>query len=295
MGTLLAFSDELAAAVQRAGRAVWAVHARPRIPSSGVHWRSGLLVTANHTVRIDEELMVTRPDGRSAPATLVGRDPALDLALLRIDASDIPVAELGDSEAVHVGHMVLALGAGPRASWGVVSATGLARARHPERDLLSLDLTLYPGFSGGPLVDARGQIVGINTSGISRHLQLAIPAKIVSRIVDDLVRHGRIPQAYLGVGTQGVRVPEALREQLHLSQRTAVIVVDVQPGSPAASGLLIGDVLLSLDGQPIADPLDLRAVLRAERIGQRVTASVVRAGQALDVQLAVGERPPRPR
>jgi len=97
------------------------------------------------------------------------------------------------------------------------------------------------------------------------------------------------------VATQGVRLPETLREQLHLSQRTAVIVVEVQPGSPAAAGLLIGDMLLALDGHPIADPFDVRAVLRAERIGQRVTASIVRAGEARDVQLTIGERPPQRR
>jgi S1-C subfamily serine protease len=256
-----------------------------------VHWRAGLVVTANHTVRIDEDLTLTRPDGRSAAATLVGRDPALDLAVLKTDASDLPAAELGDSDAVRVGHMVLALGAGPRASWGVVSAIGPARPRHPDSALFNLDLTLYPGFSGGPLVDASGHVVGINTSGISRHLQLAVPAKVVSRTVDDLLRHGRILRAYLGVGTQGVRVPEALREQLHLTQRTAVIVMDVQPGSPASSALLIGDVILSLDGHAIADPVDLRTVLRSERIGQRITASVVRAGQLLDVSLTIGERP----
>jgi S1-C subfamily serine protease len=295
MDALPALSDGLATAVQHAGRALCAVHARPRVPSSGVHWRPGLVVTASHTVRVEEDLTVVRPDGRSVAATLVGRDPALDLAVLKIEAADLPVADLGESDGVHVGHMVLALGAGPRASWGVVSAIGPARSRNAESDVFSLDLTLYAGFSGGPLVDARGLVVGINTSGMSRNLQLAIPAKVVSRVVDQLVRHGRIPQAYLGVGTQVVRVPETVREPLHLAQETAVIVIEVQPGSPASSGLLIGDVVLALDGHTIADPFDLRAVLRPERIGQRITASVLRAGQRLDVPLSVGERPPRSR
>jgi len=295
MDRLLALSDELAAAVERAGRALYAIHARPRVPSSGVHWRTGFIVTANHTVHADEELTVTGPDGRSASATLVGRDPTLDLAVLKVDAGDVPPAELGDSDAVRVGHMVLALGAGPRASWGVVSAVGAVEPRRGDNDLLSLDLTLYAGFSGGPLVDARGLVVGITTSGISRHLQLGIRAKVVDRIVDQLVRHGRIPQAYLGVSTQRVRIPEPLRQRLHLAQQAASIVVEIQAGSPAAAGLLIGDVILSVDGAPIADPLDLRGVLRVERIGQRITVKVLRAEQVHDVPLTIGERPARPR
>jgi S1-C subfamily serine protease len=295
MDRLLALSHELASAVQQAGRAVFAVHARPRSPSTGVPWRSGLVVTANHTVRTDEGLTLSRPDGESVAGALVGRDPAHDLAVLRVEATDVPVAELGDSAAIHVGHMVLALGAGPRASWGVVSAIGTARARHEDGDLFSLDLTLYAGFSGGPLVDAQGRVVGINTSGISRQMQLAIPASVVSRTVDELVRHGRIAHGYLGVGTQPVRLPEAMRQQLGLAQEEALIVVDVQAGSPAADGLLIGDLILSLDGQAITDPLELRRLLRAERIGRRITARVVRGGQAREVELTVGERPARSR
>jgi S1-C subfamily serine protease len=293
MDQVLALSNELATAVQQAARAVFAVQARPRLASTGVHWRPGLVVTANHTVRADEGVTLTRPDGRSVAGALVGRDPARDLAVLRVEAADVPVAEVADSDAVRVGHVVLALGAGPRASWGVVSAIGATRSA--EGDLFSLDLTLYAGFSGGPLVDAQGRVVGVNTSGMSRQMQLAVPAAVVSRTLDELVRHGRISHGYLGVGTQPVRVPDAMRQQLGLDQELAVIVVDVQSDSPAAAGLLIGDLILSLDGQAVVDPVELRRLLRAERIGRRITARVVRGGQSRDVELTVGERPPRPR
>jgi S1-C subfamily serine protease len=285
MDQVLALSNELATAVQQAARAVFAVQARPRLASTGVHWRPGLVVTANHTVRADEGVTLTRPDGRSVAGALVGRDPARDLAVLRV--------EVADSDAVRVGHVVLALGAGPRASWGVVSAIGATRSA--EGDLFSLDLTLYAGFSGGPLVDAQGRVVGVNTSGMSRQMQLAVPAAVVSRTLDELVRHGRISHGYLGVGTQPVRVPDAMRQQLGLDQELALIVVDVQSDSPAAAGLLIGDLILSLDGQAVVDPVELRRLLRAERIGRRITARVVRGGQSRDVELTVGERPPRPR
>jgi len=295
MDTWLALSEELAGAVERVGRVIVAVHARPRGPATGVHWRPGLVVTANHAVRVEDEITVTRPDGRGAPATLVGRDPGLDVAVLRTEASDLAVAELGDSDALRIGHIVLALGAGPRASWGVISAMGAPRMRAGEGELLSLDLTLYPGFSGGPLVDPRGHVVGMNTSGTSRNLQLAVPARAVSRVVDEVVRHGHVPQAYLGVGTQPVRLPDALRDQLRLSQSTAVIVVDVQPGSPAASVLTLGDIILALDGTAIADPFDLRGVLRARRVGESVAVTVIRAGERREVPLTIGDRPRRPR
>ena len=124
MQTLLSLSNDLAAAVERAARAVVTVHARPRLPSTGVLWRPGIVVTAEHTVRVDEEIRVTWSDGRAAPATLVGRDPGTDLAVLRIGESDPTTAEIGDSAELKVGHLVLAVGYGPRASWGVVSAVG---------------------------------------------------------------------------------------------------------------------------------------------------------------------------
>jgi S1-C subfamily serine protease len=295
MDTLFALSEQLAAAVKTASQAVLTVHGRPRVPSSGIHWRSGLLVTANHTVQAAEDVAVTGPHGESLSATLIGRDAALDIAVLRLSAADVAVADIGASDAVRPGHIVLAVGAGPRASWGIVSAIGAASSRLSASDIFSLDLTLYPGFSGGPLVDARGTVVGLNTSGVSRHRQLAIPAKAVGHVVDVAVRHGRIPQAYLGVGTQPVRLPEGFRQEGNGGQRTGLIVVEVQAGSPAATGLLVGDVLLSLDGTAVTDPLELRAVLRPERIGQRVTVQVIRAGRVMDVAVTIGERPARAR
>jgi S1-C subfamily serine protease len=287
MNSLVTLSEDLAAAVQQAARAVVAVHARPRLPSTGIHWRPGLVVTADHTVRTDEGVTVTRPDGQSVAATIVGRDATLDVALLRIDAGDVPVADIADSDGVRVGHIVLALGTGPRVSWGVVSVIGAGAAAPALGDVFGLDLTLYPGFSGGPLVDTRGSVVGLNTSGAARHLQFAIPTNTVGRAVDELVRHGRIARAYLGVGTQPVRLSD--------EDRTAVIVVDIQAGSPAARSLMLGDVIVSLDGRAVSDPFELRALLRSTRVGQRLTATIVRAGQRLDVELTVGERPARGR
>jgi S1-C subfamily serine protease len=287
MNGLQSLSNDLAAAVERASRAVFAVNGRARLGSTGVHWRPGLVVTADHTVHVDEEVTITGPDGRALTARVAGRDPTIDVAVLKVDAPAVAVAEIADSDAVRVGHIVLALGSGPRASWGVVSSLGEGRMLH-------LDLTLYPGFSGGPLVDAQGRVVGLNTSGASRHWQLAIPASAVNRVVDELQRRGRIPRAYLGVSTQPVRLPEPVRQRLNLDQQTAVIVVEVQAASPAAAaGLTIGDVIVSLGATRIADPTDLKSALRPDRVGESITASVIRGGEPKDFQVTVGERPRR--
>ena len=295
MDGLLTLSNDLAAAVERAGQVVFGVNARTRLGSTGVHWRSGLIVTANHTVRVDEDITVTRPDGRAIAATLAGRDPAIDIAVLKVDAPDVAVADLGESNAVRVGHLVLAVGRGPCASWGVVSAIGEGRGpRSAGGALFSLDLTLYPGFSGGPLVNAQGQVIGVNSSGTSRHLQLAIPSAAVTRVVDELVRRGRLARPYLGVGTQPVSLPEALRQRFNLEQPTAVIVVAVQPSSPAASaGLLMGDIIVSLGGTSITDPGDLASVLRPDHVVEEMTVSVLRGGEPRDIRITVGERPRR--
>jgi S1-C subfamily serine protease len=283
MDGLLTLSNELAAAVDHAGRALVGVNARRRFGSTGVHWRPGLVVTADHTVEVDEDITVTTPDGRALPATVAGRDPAVDLAILSVDAGDLARADVATGPS-RVGHIVLAVGRGPRASWGVISAIGDGGA-------LSLDLTLYPGFSGGPLVDVRGHVVGITTSGAGRHLQLAIPAGTVDRMVDELLRRGHLPRAYVGVGTQQVRLNEALRARLGTDQRTAVIVVDIQAESPAArAGLLIGDIIVALGEARITEPGDLRALLRPQQVGETVTASLVRGGEPRDVPLTVGER-----
>jgi S1-C subfamily serine protease len=295
MSGLQSLSNDLAAAVERAGRAVFGVNGRARLGSTGVHWRPGLVVTADHTVQVDEEVAITGPDGRTLTARVAGRDPTIDIAVLKVDAPGVAVADVADSDAVRVGHIVLALGAGPRASWGVVSSIGEGRpARNAADELLHLDLTLYPGFSGGPLVDAQGRVVGITTSGASRHWQLAIPSAAVNRVVDELLRRGRIPRAYLGVSTQPVRLPEPVRQRLNVDQQTAVIVVEVQSGSPAAAGgLTIGDVILSLGATRITDPTDLKSALRPDRVGESITVSVLRGGEPRDLQITVGERPRR--
>ena len=299
MQTLLSLSNDLAAAVERAARAVVTVHARPRLPSTGVLWRPGIVVTAEHTVRVDEEIRVTWSDGRAAPATLVGRDPGTDLAVLRIGESDPTTAEIGDSAELKVGHLVLAVGYGPRASWGVVSAVGGAwrTGRGGEVDrLLRVDLVLYPGFSGGPLVDASGKVAGLVTSGLSRQLELAVPTATVTRVVDELLATGRVSRGYLGVGLQPVALPEALGRLAPGADARGLIVVGVVADGPAAhAGLMLGDVLVALEGTPLHDLGDVQAAIAGRRTGTAVTVSLFRAGTPLDVAVTLAERPSRRR
>ena len=299
MQTLLSLSNDLATAVERTAGVVVAVHARPRLPSTGVHWRPGIVVTAEHTVRVEEEIRVAWPDGRAARASLVARDPGTDLAVLRVGDADWPVAQVGDSAALKVGNLVLAVGHGPRASWGVVSAVGGAwrtwRGGEVDR-FLRVDLVLYPGFSGGPLVDAYGKVVGLVTSGLSRQLELAVPASTVARIVDELLATGRISRGYLGLGLQAVALPEPLRRLAPGSGAQSLIVVSVEADGPAAgAGVMLGDVLVALEGRPLDDPGDVQAVLVGRRPGTAVRASLLRAGAPLDVVITLGERPARRR
>jgi len=296
MTTVMDLSNALAGAVERAARSVFAVHGRPRLPSTGVQWRAGLIVTANHTVELDREIQLTGPDGRTLSAQVAGRDPSLDIAVLRAETDGVPAADIADDGDLRIGHLVLALGVGPRASAGIISALDVrAGRRSAAGEMLAVDLTLYPGFSGGPLIDVGGRVIGITTSGAARHLQCAVRATSVTRSVEHVVRGGRIPRAYIGVGTQPVELPESIRQRLGLAQATAVIAVNVRSDSPAAAaGLTIGDVIVSIAGHTIAEPEDLVAVLRPDRVGSVVvTVSILRGGDPRDVQVTVGERPRR--
>ena len=296
--TLLALSQNLADAVEKAGRAVVAVNARHRIPSSGVHWRSGVIVTADHTVRRDEEITVTLPDTRKVAAKLVGRDSSTDLAVLKLEDVDIPTAEIGDTELLKVGHMVLAVArpgeSGLSASWGVVSAKGGAGRNWCGGQIdsfLRLDLSLYPGFSGGALVDASGTVVGINTSG-PRNMVLAIPVDVVNRVIETLLEKGRIARGYLGLGMQPVVFPDTLKSTLNLSSAGGVIVVNVEPNGPAdRAGVLIGDVLLEFDDTPVSDTAEVQAVLSPESVGKTFRVQMIRGGARVEVAIAVSERP----
>ncbi|MGQ0639557.1 MAG: S1C family serine protease [Gemmatimonadaceae bacterium] len=301
-GTVLeTLSADLAGAVERVGASVVAIHARRRIPSSGVIWSPGVIVTASHTLQREEDINVTLASGEKVPATLGGRDPATDIAILRFDATaNAATIDAGDS--LRVGQLVLALGRpGPAitAALGIVSALGGEwRTWQGGRidKFVRLDLSIYDGFSGGPLVDGGGRVLGVNTSALSRSAALTIPAATITRVTDQLKSTGRVRRGYIGIAGQPVRIPDDLVKTIGLSQEVGLMVVSVDAGGPAnKAGILLGDVVISFDGEAIEDPGELLAVLSGDRVGAAIEVGVIRAGRHEKLHVTVGERPSEPR
>jgi S1-C subfamily serine protease len=297
---LIALSIELAAAAERAGRSVVAVNARWRNASSGVIWRNGVIVTADHTVRREEEIRVTLPDGRSAAAELAGRDPGTDLAVLKVETADAPIARSSAPDSIKAGNLALAIGrseqTGVSAAMGVVS--NVSGPWHTWRGgkldrFLRLDIGLYPGVSGAAVVDAEGKLIGIATAGLSRTSLLAIPEATIDRVTDELLRQGHIARGYLGVGLQPIPLPEHLRTKLK-SAEGGLIVLSVEPDGPAGqAGVLIGDVLIAMDGTSVTGTDDVQEFLSGDRVGKPLTASLLRGGDLVERTIAVAERPRR--
>lgn len=294
--TLATLSAELAQVVEANGQSVLRVDARRRVSGTGIAWTTdGLVVTAHHVIQREEHITVGLPDGESRPATLVGRDPSTGLALLRVDGAALQPPRWSDAAQARVGHLVLALarpGQSTRATLAVVGAAG-DRWRTPfggEIDrYVETNLGRLFGFSGGPLVDVRGEVIGLNTAGLMRGVWIAVPFPTIKRVTDALATHGRVRRGYLGVGVQPVRLPEGTAETT--GQGHGVMVISVEPGSPAErAGLFLGDVIVALNGSPIRRPGDLVMFLAAEQVGKSVEARILRGGAVHTVSAVVGER-----
>ena len=305
---LIALSRSLAEAVERAGPSVVAVDARPRVRTSGVVWRPGVVVSTNHTIRRDEEITVSFGDGSRTNATLAGRDAGTDLAVLRVEGYDAQAAgasaPFAEASALKVGALVLAVGRahpdqGASASLGIINVAGdrWRTWRGGEIDrLIRPDVSVFIGFSGGALVDTEGRIIGINTTGLARGAGVTIPASTVDRVVDQLLASGRIARPYLGVGMQTVLLPDRLRERFNLAQVSGLMMLSVEAGAPAdKAGITIGDVLLSLGGTSVADTDDVQSVLGREQVGAVVKAGFLRGGEVKEAEITLGERPVRKR
>jgi S1-C subfamily serine protease len=306
---LRALSDDLAGAVERAARSVVAIHARPRIPASGVYWRDGIIVATSHTIRRESDIAVTLPDGSRARARLTGRDGGTDLALLRLDGTPGDALALpgrAPDDTLRVGSLVLAVGRpgggadGVSASLGVVSTVGERWRTWSGGEIdrfVRLDLAIYDGFSGGALVDAEGRVAGINSSALARGAPLTIPIATVDRVVDALATRGHVARAYLGVAMQPVALTPAMAKRHGLTASgedgaRGVLVVMVEGDSPAdRAGLLIGDVIVAADGQDVAEPQDVAELLGADRVGSALELAIVRGGERRTLVITVGERP----
>jgi len=296
--SLVNVSNELARLVEEFQSDVVAVHARSHYPSSGVHWRQGIIVTADHALRQEEDIRVTLSSGEPVNATLAGRDSGTDIALLKVEGLAAPTTRAVESESPKVGELALVLGrspdSGPNASLGIISATsGPWRTWRGGRldQYIRLDATLFPNSSGGAVVDCRGRLLGIATSGLSRIAGLAIPASTVNRVLDAILAKGHVPRGYLGVGVQPVAIPDTLRTRLTLANRSGVMVVSAESGGPAdQAGVFLGDILVSLDSAPLEGIEDVQAFSDSGAIGKPVTAKIIRAGELREVTITVGER-----
>jgi S1-C subfamily serine protease len=290
------FSNGLTSVVEKAGASTILVDARKRYPASGIAYAEDLILTADHVVTREEDIKVGLPDGKTLTATLAGRDPGSDLALLRLAEKALSPAKT--SNDVKVGQLVLALGrpnhAGMQASWGIVTAiSGPARTSRGGLldEYLQTETTPYPGFSGGPLVNTEGEVLGLNTSGLTRGSSLTIPIKVAWRIADALAKHGTVKRGYLGVRTQPVEIAEAARKALKREQGQGLLVLWLEEAGPAEKGgLLVGDILVAISGQPVGDPDDLFAALNSETVGKSIAVEVLRGGRPETVQVTVAER-----
>ena len=287
---LAELSTRLSAAVAQVGEHVVAIHARRRIPSSGVIWRDGVIVSASHTVRRDGDVRVRLSNGDDIQARVAGRDAATDLVVLRatdLKAQSVPRA---DVSAATVGSLVLAVGRPGRnvtASFGIVSADiegwrgGLgARLDH----LLRLDLAVYDGFSGGPLIAASGGIIGINNSAFARGGAATLPASIVDSVVDELLTRGHIRRPFIGVGVHPVALGSTLVERNKLTHNVGLVVISIADSQPAdVAGILLGDVLVAVEGRYLEQPSDLVDALSSVPDGGSIRVTALRGGVAQEI------------
>src|ERR1700730_5849970 len=298
MSELSSFSSQLADAVQTAAAWTVRVQARRGPPASGIALAADLVLTADHVVDPSREdsIRIGLPDGSEVGGSVVGRDPATDLAILKLASGTLTPARTAQAEP-RTGTPPLVVGrpgAEPSASLGLITGlAGPARTRRGglhERSI-QVDAVLYPGFSGGPLVDADGAVLGMITSGLGfGGPAVAIPWSLASQLAETIGKHGKVPRGYLGVGSQPVTLSPQAKEVTG-GQERGLLVVQVADGGPAATaGILQGDILVRLDGSPVTNADDLQGLLGPDRVGSAVTAAIIRGGELRDVNVTVGTR-----
>jgi len=296
INALASLSDSTAELVERAARSVVAVHSGGRRPASGIHWRSGIVVTAEEVLEQDENIKLALPGGRLVEASLAGRDPTTDVAVLRFQPDGLPVAAT-TSAALRAGETVLAVGSyegSPLAALGIVALAG--GPWHSTRggtidNFIRLDLALSPLGEGGALVNAHGQVVAMTVLG-PRHRAIAIPASTIERSVDQLLARGQVFRGYLGAGLRPIGRGRASGGAAGSDEGRGVLVVSIDPEGPSRrAGLLLGDIVTAWNGKPIARVREVMQLLGPESVGTTVDLSLTRGGAPAALKVVVGERP----
>jgi S1-C subfamily serine protease len=295
--TLTEFSQQLANAVEIAGRSVVSVLEGGRAGVSATVWRDGIGVAVDHTIKGLEEVTVILPLGKETKAAVTGRDPGTDIAILKLP-TEIPAAALADDSTARPGEIVLAVGRrgteGLAATYGLISAIGGpwrtwsgGRIDHWFR----LDLNPFPGFSGGPIINAGCEFLGVANSGPGRSAAV-VPASTVNRVVDQLLKYGRTLRGYIGIGVQPVDFPDDAWQELGIGGGRGLLIIAVAPDSAATeAGLMLGDVIVAVDGKTLRTGASLQSILDGENVGKSVPLDVVRGGQLLKVAVTVREKP----
>jgi serine protease DegQ len=295
-----AISSHSATLVEQTGKAIVAVDDGHRVAASGIHWKPGVIVTASHLVRRADEVSVILPDGSRVKGTVAGRDNGTDLAAVRIESPALlPTLRL--ASAANVGELVLAVARSGRgevsASAGIVARVGGPwiswRGGQIDR-LLRPDVRLYPGQSGSALVNGRGELLGVNSSVLARESVITLPTETVDLVLKELLEHGHIAQPYLGVAMQEVPLPLEWRASAGSDQEHGLLVMHVAPDGPAnRAGIYLGDVVVSVDAQPVRGFRRFHHMLALKHTGEALKLRVIRAGNATEVEVTLGDRPRR--
>jgi S1-C subfamily serine protease len=293
-------SQEISSAVAAASSTVVSIVGRPRMSSSGIVWRPGLVVTSDAALRRDEDIRIMLPDGSTTTGVVKGRDPSTDLALIACDTGKTVPAAFS-VQAAKPGELILTVGrtadTGPIVTMGVVSGVSTdwrswRGARLDEFVRLSADI--YPTSVGGAVIDSTGMLLGIVSGGLSRSSVLVVTRRIIERVAEVLSSKGCVARGYIGVGVQPVAIPQAVRQQFKIDQETGVMALSVEENGPAArAGILMGDVIVTLDGHAITSPEALHAVLDPGSVGKEFAASVLRSGTLHQLTVTIAERPVR--
>lgn len=300
---LSALSHDIAELVQRTAQGVVAVRAAAYRNASGVSISEDLIALADPTLRREGNIPVQAADGTEGTGTLLGRDPSIHVAFLKVAGLALKPLAPRDPNELKAGMLAAVVGlttdAGPSASLGILGAVSGPRRTWRGGTLdhfIRLDVNTYPSQSGAAVVDSEGGLIGMSVPGLLRFSAVAVPVQTLNRVADELLQQGRIRRGYLGVGLQPVAVPPALREKIGSAQESGLIILSVEPGSAAEqAGIQLGDILITLGEKSLADVDDLQNALRGENVGRHLKLVVLRGGQRVETAVAISERAGRAR